>query len=528
MLCVCFLQGCSSQEAVSWQEMMSCDLRWLEVTSFDRRSRVSGCRSKKLAYTVCLTFYKAVAHGRQSRDRKWRYVTSVTGSDPEVTSFERKSPWSGCRRPKTDVCFAFDFLQGCCSQEEAVTWQEITSRELRWAEVTQKWCHLNGSHLEQAVEGLKLAILCIWLHTSLYLAGGSSHVTGIDVMWPQVIGSDLEVTSSDLKSPGSGCSRPKTGVCCAFDFLQGCSSQEEAVTWQKKTSRDLRWKEVTRKWRHLTDSLLEVALEGRKLAYAVHLTSYKAVARRRRQSRYWKWRHVTSFERKCPGSDVILPEVAWKSVEGLKLAYAVRFTTYKAVARRRRQSRDRKWRHVTSGDRKWRHLPVSLVEVAVEGRKQAYAVRLTSYKHVPCRMRRHMTRNDVMWPQVTGSDPEVTSFGRKSPGSGCRRLKTVVCCAFDFLQNCSLQEEAVTCQEMTSRDLRRREVTWKRRHLTGSHLEVALKSWKLAYTVCLTTCKAVAHRRRQSRDSKWRHVTSHDRKWPGNVVIWLEVTWKWL
>ena len=29
---------------------------------------------------------------------------------------------------------------------------------------------------------------------------------------------------------------------------------------------------------------LEVAVEGRKLAYTVHFTSYKAVARRRRQS----------------------------------------------------------------------------------------------------------------------------------------------------------------------------------------------------------------------------------------------------
>jgi len=34
-----------------------------------------------------------------------------------------------------------------------------------------------------------------------------------------------------------------------------------------------------------------------------------------------------------------------------------------------------------------------------------------------------MAGNDGTLPQVTGSDPEVTSFDRKSPGSGCRRLK---------------------------------------------------------------------------------------------------------
>jgi len=44
------------------------------------------------------------------------------------------------------------------------------------------------------------------------------------------------------------------------------------------------------------------------------------------------------------GSDL---EVA---VEGLKLVYTVHFATYKAVARSRGQSRDRKGRHVTSGD----------------------------------------------------------------------------------------------------------------------------------------------------------------------------------
>jgi len=74
---------------------------------------------------------------------------------------------------------------------------------------------------------------------------------------------------------------------------------------------------------------------------------------------------------------------------------------------------------------------------------------------------------------VTESDPEVTSFDRKPPGSGCRKPK-------------------------------------------------------IAHTVHFTFHKAVARRRRQSRNRKWRHVTSGDRKWSGGDVIWPEVTLKWL
>jgi len=55
-------------------------------------------------------------------------------------------------------------------------------------------------------------------------------VTENDVTGPQVTGSDLEVTSFDGKSPGSGCRGPKTGMYCTFHIPQGCSSQEEAVT----------------------------------------------------------------------------------------------------------------------------------------------------------------------------------------------------------------------------------------------------------------------------------------------------------
>ena len=49
-----------------------------------------------------------------------------------------------------------------------------------------------------------------------------------------------------------------------------------------------------------------------------------------------------------------------------------------------------------------------------------------------------------MWPQVTGIGPEVTSFDRKSPGSGCRKLKACVLGAFQFVQGSGSQEEALT------------------------------------------------------------------------------------
>jgi len=193
-------------------------------------------------------------------------------------------------------------------------------------------------------------------------------VTGNDVTWPQVIGSDQEMTLFDQKSPGSGCASPKTRVYRTFHFPQGCSSQEIFVTWQE--------------------------------------------------------RH-----------------------------------------------------HVSSGDRKW-------------------------------------PGSDVIWP--------------KSPGSGCRKPKTRTDCTFHFLQGCSSQEEAVTWQEMTSRDLRCPEVTRKWRHLTGSHQELAVEGQKLPYALHLTSYKALARERRHSRDRKWCHVTSGDWKWPRIDVIWPEVSWKWL
>jgi len=230
---------------------------------------------------------------------------------------------------------------------------------------------------------------------------------------------------------------------------------------------------VTLKWRHLTGSDLYVAVHGQRRAFTVHITFYKAVVCRRRQSRDRKWRHVTesdpevtSFDRKSPGSGRRKP----------KLTYFVHFTSYKAVARRRRKSRDRKWRHVTPGVRK-------------------------------------SPKSDVIWPECTGS--------------GCRSPKTLTYCTFHFLQGGCSQEEAVMWQKMTSCYLRWLEMTLKWRHLAVRHVEVAVGQ-KLPYTVHFTSYKAIARRRRQSRERKWRHEASCDRKWSRSYVIWSEVTWKWL
>jgi len=283
-----------------------------EVTSFDWKSPGSGCRRQKTGYTVHFTSYEAVAPGGGS------HVTGndvtrpqVPISDPELTSFDRRLPRSGCRRLKTGVYCTFHFLEGCRLQDEAVTWQEMTSRDFRWPDVTRKWRPLTGSHLEVAVEARKLAYT---VHFTSHKVVARRRRQSRDRKWchmTQVAISDPNVTSFDQKSPGSACRRPKTGVHCAFHCLQGCSSPEEAVTWQEMTSRGFRWPVVTRKWRHLTGSHLEVAV-GRKLAYTVHFPSCKAVVRRRSQSCDRKWRHVTPGYGKWPRSDVIWGEVTWR------------------------------------------------------------------------------------------------------------------------------------------------------------------------------------------------------------------------
>ena len=107
----------------------------------------------------------------------------MTGSDPEVTSFDRKSPGNDCKRPISQVLGTFELLQGCNSQEVAITLQEMKSRD---------------------------------------------HVSR----------SDPEVTLFDRKSPGSGCTRPISQVLGMFELLQGSNSQEVAVTRREMTSRD--------------------------------------------------------------------------------------------------------------------------------------------------------------------------------------------------------------------------------------------------------------------------------------------------
>jgi len=128
-----------------------------EVTSLTVSKLGLTVEARKLEYTLSVTSYKAVAPmGRQSRDRKWRHVTSGDrkwhGSD-----IDRKSPGTGCRRLKTHVYCGFHFLQGCSSHGQVVTWQEMTSRDLMWPEVTRKWRNFTGSHQEVPVEGRKIA-----------------------------------------------------------------------------------------------------------------------------------------------------------------------------------------------------------------------------------------------------------------------------------------------------------------------------------------------------------------------------------
>ena len=64
-------------------------------------------------------------------------------------------------------------------------------------------------------------------------------MTGNEVTEPEVSRNDPEVTSLDWKSTGSGCRTPKSRVLGTFELLQGCNSQEVAVTRQEVTSRGL-------------------------------------------------------------------------------------------------------------------------------------------------------------------------------------------------------------------------------------------------------------------------------------------------
>jgi len=74
-------------------------------------------------------------------------------------------------------------------------------------------------------------------------------VKGIAVMYPEVIGSDPEMTSFDWKWPGKGCRRPKTCVLGAFMSSDVTSTLMTSVL-------DL----ITSLWSHVRSSLRVKAL----------------------------------------------------------------------------------------------------------------------------------------------------------------------------------------------------------------------------------------------------------------------------
>jgi len=375
----------------------------------------------------------------------------VTRSDPEVTSFDRKSPGSGCRNPKLTYCVHL-------TTYKAVARRRRQSRDRKLRQITSgdwKW--------------LESDVIC-------------------------------------RKSPWSLCRRPKACIYRTFHILQSFSSQEEAVTWQKMTSRDLRLPEVTRKWRHLTGSYLEVAVEVQKLTYILHFISYKAVARRRRKSRERKWRHVTSGDRKWPGSGHFT-KVTWKWLQKAKNSHLLYISNptrlLLAGGGSHVTGNDITWPQVTERDPKVTSFDLKVPGSGCRRPKNSHILYISfRTRQSPAGGGSHVRGNDVTWPQVTARYPEVTSFRQKSTGSGCRRPKIRLYCTFHFLQGCSSQEEAVTWQEVMSCDLRTPEVTRKGRHFLGSILEVALEGQKIANTVHFTFYKAVACRRRQSRDRK--------------------------
>ena len=177
-----------------WPQVTGSDPK---VMSFDRKSPGSCLEDWKLSYNVRFTSYQLCLEGGSSHFTGNVTWPQVTGSDPKVMSIERKLPGSGGRRPKTRVLCAFHFLQSFIPQEETFMSQEMTLRNLRWPEVALKWRHLTGSHLEVVVESQNSRGVCVSLPTRQSL--DKNHVT-----WPQVSGSDPEVTSFDRKSPGSG------------------------------------------------------------------------------------------------------------------------------------------------------------------------------------------------------------------------------------------------------------------------------------------------------------------------------------
>jgi len=212
-----------------------------EATSFDEKSPGTGWRRPKTRVYGTFHFLQGCNFEEAVTWQEMRSVTSGDQKSPESDFIWPEVTWKWLEKAKISRILRFHFIQGCSSQAKAVAWQKSTSCDLRWPEVTRKWRRLIGSHQEVPVEGRKLAYT---VHFTFYKAAacrGGSHVTGNDVTWSHLTGSNPEVTSFDRNSPARGWRRSKTRVYCTFHFLQGCTSQEKTVTWRELTSRDLRW-----------------------------------------------------------------------------------------------------------------------------------------------------------------------------------------------------------------------------------------------------------------------------------------------
>jgi len=171
--------------------------------------------------------------------------------------------WPGKGRQKSKTCLfgAFQLLQGCNSQEVAVTWQEMMSCSQKWQEVTRKWClppEVAWRRLRRpktrALVAFQLQPVC----NSQEVA-----VTSLKMISQllEVTTGDPEVTLIHRKWPGEGCRRPKTHALGAFQPYW-------AVVRRKWQSHDRKWchsgklPEVTLRWHRSTGNGLEKAVEG--------------------------------------------------------------------------------------------------------------------------------------------------------------------------------------------------------------------------------------------------------------------------
>jgi len=118
------------------QEMTSCDRRWPEVTWKWCHLRGSNLEvaveGRKLEYTVHFTFYKAVAHRRrQLRDGNRRHVTWGDRKWPGSDVIWPKFPWNWQKAENSRILY-ISLPTRLHLQGEAVTWREMTSRDLMW------------------------------------------------------------------------------------------------------------------------------------------------------------------------------------------------------------------------------------------------------------------------------------------------------------------------------------------------------------------------------------------------------------